>query len=290
MGISACKGCNCNKNENENYNELNSKLNDEQNNIQTQENDNIDKSENLNNINPIPNMDHNYNWFENLLANDDNNYSKNQKEIKKEEIKLFIKKFNIKNISFPLEIDKLNNEGQIIHEKIQKILNKFYPCDDNQINQIEKNLINTLLKIKNMILKNIQEKNIIFNGNLKKLINLDINSYKNAKYSDRFCVLYTDVFKYYKSEVQFLKNLKPLSTIYLNQICRVNLVRGNKNTKKIDHIILCNKLGLQKNYIKNDNNESFINEEYLIVFTCNDEQIIYKWFVILQYLIYENKN
>ena len=96
-------------------------------------------------------MNHNYNWFENLLANDDNNYSKNQKEIKKEEIKLFIKKFNIKNISFPLEIDKLNNEGQIIHEKIQKILNKFYPCDDNQINQIEKNLINTLLKIKNSI-------------------------------------------------------------------------------------------------------------------------------------------
>ena len=228
----------------------------------------------------------NINSFQNQLLND-NNITNSQRENKTEELRQFIKKLDIRNIYFPLDIDVITNKDQ---EKIQTMLNKFYPCDDKQINLLENDLINILYNIKD-IRKSMGGENIIHNGNLKKLINSDLNSgnFKTMKYTDRYCVLYRDIIKYYKSEVQFLKNLKPSSVIYLNQICRVNLAKESKNSKKIDHIILCNKYGLGNENI-NKNNEPFINNESLIIFTSDKEQAIHEWFIIIQYLIEKNKN
>lgn len=299
MGIASCKSCNCNKNEVNN--EIKSQvISPKINNMQPQiiENKDINKDKDiLNNSNAqktiIPlstNSKNNINSFQNQLSND-NNITTSQRE--NEELKLFIKKLNIKNISFPLDTNKITDEQQINHEKIQSILNKFYSCDDKQIKLIENDLINILYNIKNKIVKSMEDENIIHNGNLKKLINLDLDSgnLKIMKYSDRYCVLYPNIIKYYKSDVQFLKNLKPLSVIYLNQICRVNLVKGNKNSPKLDHIILCNKYGLSNENI-NDyiGNEPFINNESLIVFTSDNEKVIYEWFIYIQYLIEGNKN
>ena len=297
MGISGCKSCNCNKNEENN--EINSQvISPKINNIQPQiiENKDINKEKDtLNHSNAqktiIPlstTSKNNINSFQNQLSKD-NNITNSQRENKTEELRQFIKNLDIRNIYFPLDIDTITNKDQ---EKIQTMLNRFYPCDDKQKNLLENNLINILYNIKD-IRKNMEDENIIHNGILKKLINSDLNSgnLKAMKYSDRYCVLYPDIIKYYKSEVQFLKNLKPLSVIYLNQICRVNLAKDNKNSKKIDHIILYNKYGLG-NENMNDyiNNEPFINNEPLIIFTSDKEQVIHEWFIIIQYLIENNKN
>jgi hypothetical protein len=298
MGISGCKSCNCNKNEK--YNEINSQIiSPKVNNIQPQiiENKDINKDkDSLNYSNAqkgiIPlstTSKNNINSFQNQLSKD-NNITNSQRENKNEELKQFIKKLDIRNIYFPLIINTVTNKDQ---EKIQTILNKFYPCDDKQINLLENGLINILYSIKDIVRKNMEDENIIHNGNLKKLISSDLISgnFKTMKYSDRYCVLYPDIIKYYKSEVQFLKNLKPLSVIYLNQISRVNLVKDNKNSKKIDHLILCNNYGLKnENMNVYNNNEPFINNESLIIFTSDNEQDIHEWFIIIQYLIENNKN
>ena len=297
MGISGCKSCNCNKNEENN--EINSQvISPKINNIQPQiiENRDINKDKDiLSNSNSqkelIPSSTaskNNINSFQNQLLND-NSITNSQRENKTEELRQFIKNLDIRNIYFPLDIDTITNKDQ---EKIQTMLNRFYPCDDKQKNLLENNLINLLYNIKD-IRKNMEDENIIHNGILKKLINSDLNSgnLKAMKYSDRYCVLYPDIIKYYKSEVQFLKNLKPLSVIYLNQICRVNLVKESKNSKKIDHIILCNKYGLgNENMNDSINSEPFINNESLIIFTSDKEQVIHEWFIIIQYLIEKNKN
>jgi len=295
MGISGCKSCNCNKNEENN--EINSqiispKINNSQPQIIEYKDLNKDKdilsnSNSQKDLTPLSATSKNYNnSFQNQLLND-NSITNSQRENKTEELRQFIKKLDIRNIYFPLDIDVITNKDQ---EKIQTMLNKFYPCDDKQINLLENDLINILYNIKD-IRKSMGGENIIHNGNLKKLINSDLNSgnFKTMKYTDRYCVLYRDIIKYYKSEVQFLKNLKPSSVIYLNQICRVNLAKESKNSKKIDHIILCNKYGLGNENI-NKNNEPFINNESLIIFTSDKEQAIHEWFIIIQYLIEKNKN
>lgn len=295
MGISGCKSCNCNKNEENN--EINSqiispKINNSQPQIIEYKDLNKDKdilsnSNSQKDLTPLSATSKNYNnSFQNQLLND-NSITNSQRENKTEELRQFIKKLDIRNIYFPLDIDVITNKDQ---EKIQTMLNKFYPCDDKQINLLENDLINILYNIKD-IRKSMGGENIIHNGNLKKLINSDLNSgnFKTMKYTDRYCVLYRDIIKYYKSEVQFLKNLKPSSVIYLNQICRVNLAKESKNSKKIDHIILCNKYGLG-NENMNKNNEPFINNESLIIFTSDKEQVIHEWFIIIQYLIEKSRN
>ena len=289
MGISSCKACKCS--DKEDINEFNSQVNIPVSNI---------SSSILDNKIPLIEskaQNYNYNSYLQYLPNNDNklkatlNIKKEEikepdlkKKEKEKEIKLFIKNFNIQNISFPIEKDKLSNNEVIIYENSQNILNKFFLCDDNELNYITNNLFNILFNIKNGLDNNSNDKNVIFSGYLKKLINSDDKSFKIPKYSDRFCVLYNDILKYYKSDVQFLKNLKPLSIIYLNQISRINLVKGNKNSKKLDHIILCNKNGILNN--KNENaKDTYLNNECLIILTSNNEQDIYKWYAFLQYII-----
>ena len=214
------------------------------------------------------------------------------------EIKSLINKINIRKITFPIDKNKLGEESGRIYEKIERLLMKFYPCDEKEYNKVEIYLINLFIKIKNSKLnKYIQANQLIFNGKLLKLINFNQKNYRTMKFSERFCVLYKDVIKYYRSEIQFLKGLKPLNILYINQIARINLVRKDINSKKLNYIIICNKYALEKEeaiyqYFGNDINDNiFINHsnESIIIFTNDDEKIIYKWFAYIEYLIYQEK-
>jgi hypothetical protein len=217
---------------------------------------------------------------------------------KHKDLKLLINNINIREISFPVDKNKLGEESGRLYEKIEKLLTKFYPCDEKEINKVEVYLIQLFIKIKNNVNKKIKENKLIYSGKLLKLINYNINHYQVNKLSERFCVLYKNVFKYYKSEIQFLKGLKPLNILYLDQISRINLVRKNINSKKLNYIIICNKYAIEKeevnyeHFSRDISDNMFINHsnESIIIFTSEDENAIYKWFAYMEYLIYQGKN
>ena len=218
----------------------------------------------------------------------------------KKDIKILINNFNIREISFPVDKNKLGEESARLHEKIERILTKFYPCNEKELNDIEIYLVKILIKIKKNknLYKKIKENKVILSGKLYKLMNFDRYGYKAKKQSERFCVLYNDVFKYYRSEIQFLKGLKPINILYLNQISRINLVKQDINSKKLNYIIICNKYAMEKeeenyqNFGKDICNNIYINHsnESMIIFTNNDEINIYKWFSYMNFLIYLKKN
>ena len=118
----------------------------------------------------------------------------------KEDIKILINNFNIREISFPVDKNKLGEESARLYEKIERVLNKFYPCNEKELDDIELYLVKIFIKIKSNLYKNIKENKVILCGKLNKLINFDKNIYSTKKQSERFCVLYNDVFKYYRSE------------------------------------------------------------------------------------------
>jgi len=214
------------------------------------------------------------------------------------DLKLLINNINIREISFPVDKNKLGEESGRLYEKVEKILTKFYPCDEKEINKVEVYLIQLFIKIQNNVNKNMKENDLIYTGKLLKLINYNINHYQVNRLSERFCVLYKNVFKYYKSEIQFLKGLKPLNILHLDQISRINLVRKNINSKKLNYIIICNKYAIEKeevnyeHFSRDISDNMFINHsnESIIIFTSEDENSIYKWFAYMEYLIYQGKN
>ena len=215
-----------------------------------------------------------------------------------QEIKLLINNINIEEISFPIDKNKLAKESEKNFEKIEKLLTTFYPCDKNKLEEVEEYLIKLFVEIKSSVNKDLQENELIFSGKLKKLINYDRKNCLAKKQSERFCVLYNDVIKYYKSEIQFSQGLKPLNILYLDQIARINLVRKDKNSKKVNYIIICNKYAFEKedqkylDFRRDIQDKIFSNhsKESIIIFTSDDENNIYKWFAYMEYLIYQRKN
>ena len=288
MGISSCKSCSCN----DKINEMDSQIIEPTNNIDLEiekekkniiQNYSMDKNKcytsfNKNQENSNKNEGE---TFEGITGRICNNKELNAQNIlQRDEIKLFLKEYNIKKISFPIDIDKLNIFNKNSFKKIQIILNGFIIEEDHQINKLEEEFVDIIFNISNNINYNLDKGESLYKGELKKIIYN--NSFKNPIYSDRFCVLYPNALKYYKSEIHFLKNLKPLSVIYLKQINRINIGIGNNN--KIDHIILCNKIGLINEHNNNLNDMYTINKS-LIVFQSDDEEVIYKWYCSILYLI-----
>ena len=214
-----------------------------------------------------------------------------------QDIKALINNINIRKIYFPLDKNKLKENNELLYEKIEKVLSKFYPCDEKELKDIELYLINIFINIKNNLDINIKENKVILCGKLQKIININPYGYKTKQQSERFCVLYNNVFKYYKSEIQFLKGLKPLNIIYLNQIARINLVKLHINSTKINSIIICNKYPLEKeeeiyqNFERIKSNDIFKNHsnESIIIFSSDKEDNIYDWFAYMNFLIYIQK-
>lgn len=237
-----------------------------------------------------------------LKQNKTNQFSiSNTKDAKKK-----IKKFEINKIQFGFgEEDKenLNKEQMKLYNEAQNNLKQFNAPQGNEISQVQNIMTNILYKLKNIFINidlnsNRDDANyILLNDNLKKMINYEINAHNTTMYSERFCILYPKILKYYKSKVQFLKNLQPACVLPINQISAVNIAKPKKSNKKLYHLIICNKLGIRKNI----NNSVFLNlfdsceindylaspdlNESLLIFTSDDEKDIYKWYIVIQYLI-----
>ena len=225
----------------------------------------------------------------------------NSKDAKKK-----IKKYEIDKIQFGLgkeDKDSLNKEQQKLYNQAQINLQQFNPPKGNEMSQLQSIMSNILIKLKNTLegidLNSNKDdpKYILLNGNLKKMINFEINAYNTTMYSERFSVLYPKMLKYYKSKAQFLKSLSPACVLPINQISAVNIAKPKKGNKKVYHLIICNKLGIKKSINKNIFLNIFesveINEylsspdlnESLLIFTSDDEKDIYKWYIAIRYLI-----
>ncbi len=226
-------------------------------------------------------------------------------EIKKDDTA--IKTLEIAKIEFGID-DKnvLSAEDQRLYEEAQKNLNQFYPPEQNEVKQIQKKLkkisLKTLLPKSKINEINMNDNTLVFHGELKKMVNYEINAHRPQMYSSRFCILTPKLFKYFKSKEQFLKNLKPQCSIPINQITRINFAKVKKNSKKADHIIICNKLGIIKDknkvlmdkFISDLNDTSFIaspeTNESLLIFTSEIEEVILKWFTLIQFFVERNNN
>jgi hypothetical protein len=304
------------------------------------ENKNHDKNENIkenkeDNDNENNNNDNNMEEKENVICNKEdfiieenleslhsekNNYNENLKEVKNSQLhiknekdaKKKINNYKIDKIQFGLEkIDKenLNKEQKKIYNDAINNLKQFYPPKGSEIVHLRKIMSNIIINLKNLInginynSDTDDIKYILINGNLNKMINYEINAHKPTMYSERFCILFPKMLKYYKSKVQFLKNLSPLCILPINQISAINIAKTRKSPKKTYHLIICNKFGIKKDFDNNsllfnlfDSNEinnylisDDINES-LLIFTSDNEKEVYKWYVIIQSLIELSKS
>jgi hypothetical protein len=270
-------------------------------------NDNLKFNININSSNNEKDID--------IKENEISDTNKNLKESKTaqlyitspKEAKKKIEKYEIDKIQFGLgkkDKENFNKEQKKLYNEAENNLKQFNPPQGHEVNNIQKIMSNIILNLKSLINGNninfnLYDSNyILLNGNLKKMINYEINSYKPTMYSEKFCVVYPNILKFYKSKAQFLKNLKPISILPINQISAINIAKPKKSPKKIYHLIICNKFGIKKNC---NNSSIFLNlfdsqelneylvssdiNESLLIFTADDEKEVYKWYVILQFLV-----
>ena len=276
-----------------------------------EENKKIDDNNNPNNNNLKQNSKKEKIQIEENTNNNSKNGLKESKAgqlfiLNSKDAKNKIKNYEIDKIQFGLgkeDKDSLNKEQQKLYNQAQINLQQFNPPKGNEMSQLQSIMSNILIKLKNTLegidLNSNKDdpKYILLNGNLKKMINFEINAYNTTMYSERFSVLYPKMLKYYKSKAQFLKSLSPACVLPINQISAVNIAKPKKGNKKINHLIICNKLGIKKSINKNIFLNLFdsveINEylsspdlnESLLIFTSDDEKDIYKWYIAIRYLI-----
>ena len=290
---------------NNNKNQINNNNNQINNNFPNEINTNFPNDIKKNSISPINQSPSQTNYIntDNFTTKNNNNNNQIENSFQKQ-----LSNLNIDKINFGIETkekENLSYEEQKLFNEAEKNLNKFFPPEKKDIKQIAKKL--SKISFKNFIptekLNKISlndENLIIFHGELNKMINYETNAHKPQMYTSKFCVLYPKYFKYYKSKENFLRNLKPSCVINLNQITKVNMAKVRKTSTKIDHIILCNKMGI----INKNNNENDIgnlidvnkylylpeNRESLLIFTSSEgEEVVFKWFMIIQYFIQKNK-
>ena len=163
-----------------------------------------------------------------------------------------------------------------------------YIIEDNNHNGI-KNNINKIIDINSIISEDkilkLNDTSIICNSTLEKIIK--IPSKNKITYNQRFCLLTKKTFSYYKSKESYLKLSKPLLSIDL------------KNVKKVEQTIL-DDMSYYFGLICaiNDDTKQFVNkintfigpaenstEEFLLGFRSKNKDLIVKWIVILNYLI-----
>ena len=257
----------------------------------------IEESKDNNNINLKNN-----NLKNNLEKSMTNQFSINSQVAAKKKVK----NFEINKINFGLkkeDKDNLNQEQKKLYKEAESNLQQFYAPQGAEISKLQTIMSNILLKLNkfftsiNLTSSNDDYKFILLNANLKKMINYQINAHNPTMYSDRFCILYPKMLKYYKSREQFLKNLSPICVLPINQISALNIAKPKKSKNKMYHLIICNKLGIQKDF----NNSVFLNvfdsgemndyiaspdaNESLLIFTSDEEKNIFQWYIVLQYLI-----
>ena len=249
------------------------------------------EEENINNINKLKS---------NLEKSNINQFSLRSKN----EVKNKVKNYEINKINFGLKSqdkEKLNLEQKKLYKEAENNLQQFNAPQGDEISKLQIIMSNILYKLNkfftsiNLSSSNDDYKYILLNSSLNKMINYEINAHSTTMYSERFCVLYPKMFKYYRSKESFLKNLSPLYIIPINQISAVNIAKPKKGKKKLYHLIICNKLGIQqdssnKKIFKNAFDSSSDTDESLLIFTSDDEKNVFQWYIVLQYLIEISKN
>ena len=247
------------------------------------------------------NKSHN-NLKSNLEKSMTNQFSINSQKAAKNKVK----NYEINKINFGLKNEdklNLNQEQKKLYKEAETNLQQFSAPQGAEISKLQTIMSNILLKLNkffttiNLTSSNDDYKFILLNANLKKMINYEINAHNTTMYSDRFCVLYPKMLKYYKSREQFLKNLSPICVLPIDQISALNIAKPKKSKNKGYHLIICNKLGIQKDF----SNSIFLNvfdsteindyiaspdaNESLLIFTSDEEKNIFQWYIVMQYLI-----
>jgi hypothetical protein len=133
---------------------------------------------------------------------------------------------NILNYSTVKEVEE-SHENTIPNKEIESKKRKERFNISNIIS--EQKLLNCSDGIILLTIHFIEE--IIFQSELKKLINYSIKVYSTQMYSSRFCVITKNEFRYYKSKEQLLTMQKPLMTIPFFQIKEVDFFHMDSNKK-----------------------------------------------------------
>lgn len=120
-------------------------------------------------------------------------------------------------------------------------------------------------------LKNSLNDNALFHSELKKLQYGDVTSKNKVKYSSKFCVITKREFRSYVSKEKFIMLHKPTVKILLKEIKTVTLV-------VIEGEFKCNIFYFMMTFNKKDTYE---------VYGSENEEIINKWVVVLNYMINE---
>ena len=334
MGVLGCRYCNCDQdNENKfeqinnnnpiiitNKSDKNNYENDEINikdiicNLNNEEKNKENINNNINNNNDIIKQDEEF-IIEEINENKEKNNLKSHLEksginqfsiTNKVEAKNKVNNYELSKINFGLKSEdkkNMNQEQKKLYKEAETNLEQFSAPQGAEISKLQSIMSNILLKLNkfftniNLTSSNDDYKFILLNSNLKKMINYEINAHKTTMYSDRFCVLYPKMLKYYKSKEQFLKNLSPICVLPINQISNVNIAKSKKSKNKNYHLIICNKIGIKKDF----NNSIFLNifdsceindyisspdaNESLLIFTSDDDKNIFQWYIVIQYLI-----
>ena len=149
--------------------------------------------------------------------------------------------------------------------------------------------INKIIDINSIIpeekLSKLNETSIICNSTLEKIIK--IPSKNKITYNERFCLLTKKKFSYYKSKESYLKMNKPLLSIDLKNVEKVEQTIFDDNSYYFGLICFINED--TKQYVEKIN--TFISpgenssEEFLLGFRSKNKDLIIKWIVILNYLI-----
>lgn len=209
-----------------------------------------------------------------------------------------------KNANYENENEKINNEIIIdnISPKSEKSQEKQIDINNNNYNIQEENIgINnnnkksrTELNIYNIISKNkleqLQENSILCHGFLEKIIK--IPSKNKFIYNERFCVLTKKNFSYFKSKENYLNLWKPLFSIDVQYIKKIEQTVSDDKTFYFGLICAINDETRQ--YVKKIN--TFVNnnennkEEFLIGFRSKNKEMILRWIMVLNYCLDNYQN
>lgn len=212
----------------------------------------------------------------------------------------------LSHIQFGIENkEELTFDEKKLLEETQKNLNQFYPPKKSEMKTIDSKLkhieLTAIIPELSTELSEIDEGELLYHGEMKKMINYEINAHKPKMYSERFCTLFKKEFRYYKSKEQFLTKQRPLCVVPLSQIARISFAKWKRSDEGINHIIVSNKLGIYNKKKRSvfrmfDSAEknAFLtlpgSSESLLIFTARDIDKIYEWYAILNYLIKMNEN
>ena len=185
-------------------------------------------------------------------------------------------------------IDNTTNTNDVNKDNNNECIKEDYNYNSINNNEKMKN-VNKIIDINSIIpeekLSKLNESSVICNSTLEKIIK--IPSKNKITYNERFCLLTKKKFSYYKSKESYLKMNKPLLSIDLKNVEKVEQTILDDNSYYFGLICIINED--TKQFV--DKINTFIGpgenstEEFLLGFRSKNKDLIVKWIVILNYLI-----